>query len=272
MKFRNVILSVALLLLPTISRAAFDSNEPLLFPGGYSTADVLRVHEWLVAPPPWGWLAYGATSRLTLMWDYPATLFGYPAAMVRYQLPTEDPEVHYAIEVYGLIFGKDRTDSRSKGYRIDQRSTQDWVHLERSARLSSDWRWHAYVGANYATYQKYSPNEEATFDPVVYHRKMTPDFGTALEWDAKPWMKVHLNYTYGNTFVFVDQVGHKHMIVGSLLFAPFSKDHAAILRNLRFDLSAIYVNVPTAHYSYTLPVPVYPTVYWQWGGSDDIQK
>jgi len=250
-----------------VAWAAFDPQEPLLYPGGFPTADVLRPHEWLVAPPPWGWLAYGATEHLTLGWDYPATLLGYPAGFIRYQLPSESTDVHYAIEGYGVLFAKDLTDSRSAGYRIDQHGTQDWIHLERSARLSEDWRWHAYIGLNYATYQRYYPNEKAQFDPVVYRDRGTPDAGVALEWDARPWMKIHLNYTYGNTFVFVDQVGQKHMIVGTLQFAPFSSKRAAFLRNLRFDLSALYVAVPTAHYQYSLPVPIYPTLYWQWGGS-----
>ena len=247
--------------------ATFDRTEPLLYPGGFPTADTLRSHEWLVAPPPWGWVAYGATSRLTVAWDYPATLYGFPAGLIRYQFPTDNANVHYAVEFYGAVFTKDHTDSRSKAFKLERHGTQDWIHVERTARLSDRWRWHLYGGANYATYQRYVPNETVQFEPVTYTNHFSPDFGTALQWDALPSMKVHLNYTYGNTLFFVDQVALKRMAVGTLHFAPFSDRRAGILKNLRFDLSALYVHVPPADYQDILPLPLYPTVYWQWGGS-----
>ncbi len=245
----------------------FGPEEPLLYPGGFSTADVLRKHEWVLAPPPVGWVAYGATRHLTLAWDYPAALFGYPAGLVRYQLGSEGSDVHYALELYGVIWTKDNIDSRSPGYLLEHRGGQGWIRLAQTWRLSKAWRWHLYGGANYAAYERYSPNTKLQFPPLTYRNDKTLDLGGALEWDVRPRMKIHLNYVYGNTFVFVDQVPRKYMVVGTLHFAPFSSRRTAILRNLRFDLNALYVDVPPAHYHQVLPFPIFPTLYWQWGGT-----
>ena len=264
---RLLILFLLLSLRTAPAYAEFERDEPLLFPAGFSSADTLRPHEWLLAPPPWGWLAYGATPRLTIGWDYPATLMGFPAGMIRYQFSPSETRAHYSVELYGALYTKDHTDSRSKGFKVEQHGTQDWIRLERTARLSERWRWHLYAGVNYATYQRYEPNTEAQFEPVTYEKHFSPDLGAAVEWDAKPWMRVHLNYTYGNTFYFVDQVAMKRMAAGTLHFAPFSGDHNGFLRGLRFDLNALYLHVPVAKYTEVLPLPLYPTIYWQWGGS-----
>jgi hypothetical protein len=247
--------------------ATFDRAEPLLYPGGFPTADTLRDDEWQLAPPPWGWVAYGVTPRLTVGWDYPATLMGYPAGLVRYQFGSENPDVRYAVELYGAVFTRDHTDSRNDAFMLERNGTQDWIHFERTARLSERWRWHLYGGLNYASFQRYVPHKGEQFEPVTYEHHVSPDFGVALQWDALRAMKVHVNYTYGNTLYFVDQVALKRLAAATLHFAPFSQNRAAVLRNLRFDLSALHVNVPIAKYRETLPLPLYPTVYWQWGGS-----
>ncbi|HYR42610.1 MAG TPA: hypothetical protein VER98_06290 [Terriglobia bacterium] len=252
--------------LPT-GEAQFGPEEPLLMPGGLSTADTLRRKEWLLAPPPWGWVAYGATSQLTIAWDYPAALFGFPAGFIRYQLPGRSDKTHFAAEFYAISFGKSHTDERSNGYRLEHRGMQSWVRLENSSQLSANWRLHLYAGGNYAEYQRYFPHKEVQFPEAVYEQYWSPDAGAALEWSPRPKVKVHLNYAYGNTFSFVDQVALKRMVVGQLHFAPFGPQRSAFLRNMRLDLSAIYVNVPIARYRRSLPIPIYPTMYWQWGGS-----
>ena len=246
--------------------ASFKKDEPLLFPAGLPTADALRNGEWMIAPPPWGWMAYGLTDRLTVGWDYPVALLGYPAGLVRYQFPFGTPNMRFAGEFYFLGFPKELVDDRSPGYQLVHRGTQSWFHLQHTSRLSEKWRWHIYAGSTYATYQHYLPNKEAQFEPVLYEKHSSPDWGTGIQWDARPGMKVHVNYSFGNTLYFVDQVALKHLFVYTLHFAPFSESKPAILRNLRFDLSSITSNVPVAQYQVSLPLPVYPTVYWQWGG------
>ena len=244
---------------------SFRQNEPLLYPAGLPTADTLNGGEWMLAPPPWGWVAYGATDRLTIAWDYPVALLGYPAGLARYRFLGGE-RAALAAEFYYLGFPKELNDDRSPGYQLLHRGVQTWFHVQHTSRLSDSWRWHIYAGNTYATYQKYSPHKEALFAPVLFEKKNSGDFGTGIQWDAKPGLKVHVNYSYGNTLLFVDQVALKHLFVYTLHFAPFSENRSGILRNLRFDLNSIYSKVPVANYDISVPLPVYPTVYWQWGG------
>jgi hypothetical protein len=172
----------------------------------------------------------------------------------------------YALEFYGAVFTHEHTDTRNSAFKLRRHGTQDWIHLERTQRFSDRWKWHLYAGTNYATSQTYLPSEKVQFEAVTYENHFSPNVGAAMEWDALPSMKVHFNYTYGNSLYFVDQVALKHLAAATLHFAPFSTDRGAFLRNLRIELSALHVNVPIAQYRETLPLPIYPTIYWQWGG------
>jgi hypothetical protein len=247
--------------------ASIPRAQPLIYPAGFPTGEALRDGEWLLAPPPWGWVAAGVTDQLTIGWDYPATLFGYPAGLVRYQIPTGDTAPKLAVEAYGVWFSKPHTDERQSGFKLERHGTQDWLHVQTSVPLSDNWKAHAYGGFNYATFQRYLPHEGVQFEPVTYENHISPDYGFGLQWYARPSMMISGNYTYGNTLYFVDQVALKKMFVASLLFAPFARSDNGFLRNLRVDLSAMYVNVPVAQYEESLPLPLFPTVYWQWGGN-----
>jgi hypothetical protein len=246
--------------------AEFEAGEPLLYPGGFSTADALRDSEWLLGPPPFGWVAYGVTDRLTVAWDWPAATVGAPAGFVRYQFPRGSHATKYALETYAVRFPDEHEDDRVDEFEVIHTGYQAWIRLMCSTRVGDRWRIHLYAGANYKQDQTYAPNKTKQFEETRYRGHWNPDAGVAVEWNVLPWMKIHANAVYGNTFVFVDQVAMKWMMTGTVHFAPFSAKRTWILRSLRVDLNAFNVRVPDARYHETLPIPIYPTVYWQWGG------
>ena len=243
------------------ARADFGANEPTLFPGSFPTAQTLREGEYFFAPPPWGWFAYGAAPRLTLGLDYPALLFGYPAAWARYRF-YDSGRLSSAIELYGVLWTQTRDDDRQTDFRVRQKGYQAWAHLNNTVRISERWRIHVYAGANYADEQDYLPLGASNFTPSYYSRHFNLDSGAAVEYRLSTRVRMYVSYSSGNTFYFIDQVAMKSLATWSFLFAPWTDSRRAILRNLRFDLNALWVRVPDADYQASLPLPLYPTVYW----------
>jgi len=248
------------------ARAEFSPQEPLLYPAGFPTADELRPGEWLLAPPPWGWVAVGLPGETTLALDYPAALFGVPGALVRVGLSRGRSAWQVALEGYGAYFVHTRDDNRTGVYLLQHHGVQSWLHINASATLTDRVRIHAYAGANYAYFERYAPwGTGPDFGESVFHNGVTPMGGVDVEVRANSWLMVHLNALYGNSFVYVDQVARKQMAVLSLLAAPFPKDWIGVLSRSRIELAAFWVRVPDAHYRALLPLPLYPSLYWQFG-------
>jgi hypothetical protein len=260
-----VISFFALTLASFDSKADFRKDEANIYPSGTPTADTLKSSEWYLAPIPWGWLAYGLTDKLTIAWDYPATILGLPSGLVRYQLPGSSKNMGWALDLYGISWGsKTFEQKRAKEFIVDYRGGQYWIHLNWSLRIFDWLRLNTYGGATHTDYHKFRPNETAQFQEKLYEDAWSPDYGASLEFDISSWLKFHVNSTVGNTFLYVDQIVYKKLAAGTFQLAPFSSQATGILKNLRLELSAMYVEIPDAQYKYTLPLPLFPYLYWQW--------
>ena len=256
----------ALILTVPLHAGGFGLKEPTIYPAGFPTAETLRKGEWMFAPPPWGWVAYGANDRWTLAWDYPAALFGYIGFMTRIK-GVSNERWKSSLEFYIFGIPTDLNDDRQDGFRVVHgKGWQGWAHWNNSLTIAEPVRLHLYAGANYKHRQEYQPRGSAVFEPTIYRRHVNTDAGIDLELRLRPWVRMHTGYQYGNTFYFIDQVAMKSLWIWSFHFAPLTNHRLGILRNLRFSLNALWVSVPDANYKDSLPVPLYPVAYWQWGG------
>lgn len=263
---KTFLLFLLLVSLPAL--ANFDSDEALIYPSGFGTTDTLKAKQWYLAPPPWGWMAYGATPSLTVSFDYPAALFGVGAAMTRWKLPFSTGPMQYSVELYGAQFPKDFKDERKEEYTIRHDGFVGWLRAQTTYRLSSDFRFHAFVGPDYVSRQVHVTGRKAkvNFAPQEYSGHWTLSYGADIEFRATPWMFIHANYSKGNTFLFVDQVPYKDIFAYSFSFAPFPTTSHGFFSRMRVELHAIWVSAPQVGYYEALPLPLYPTLYWQWNG------
>lgn len=243
---------------PTVTQAAFDTYEPALTPSSISTADTLHKNEKFFAPQ--GWLAYGLTDRLTISWDWFVAFGGIPAGYLRYQVPAG--EQAFSVELYAAHFRDSTADERVVDYMTEHRQAASWARLNWSSARIHDFRLHAYAGRSYYNYLRYAPYQGPQFQEKTYTQDSNIDYGLGLEWMVSPALRAHLNYIAGNTFTLFDQIPHKTMVVMGLHFAPFDRSRAKILSRMRFELNAISVDIPDAHYNKFFPL--FPVFYWQW--------
>jgi hypothetical protein len=220
-----------------------------------------------LAPIPWGWVAAGASDRITLAWDYPATLLGYPAGLIRWRTPVGDDDHQWSLEAYGVSFTKGLDQTRNKEFAVEYRGGQYWAHLYTSHHLHDSLWLHAYAGATHTDYFRFHSNQTIQFPDKLYQDAWCPDYGVDLEIIANSWLKIHANAGYGNTFFIVDQVLFKTFAALTFQMAPFSKNTVGILRQMRIELSSLYVRIPDVQYEEKLILPIFPYVYWQWGGT-----
>lgn len=242
--------------------ADFETEEPLIYPSGMGTAETLRDSEWHVAPPPWGWIAYGAHPRFMVALDYPAALFGIPAALLRFKF-FNGQDTKFALEGYGAYWSYDYKDKRQKEYLVEHKYGTEWLRLNWSQKVSENWRFHLYGGANFSDYEKYAPNEKDVFNPIIYENSWSPTYGLDIEWKLAAWVYLHVAYSYGNTFYNVDQVSRKHLAAYTFAMAPFSNTWWGFFSKMRIELTALYAKVEPSNSEYKLPIPLLPYVYWQ---------
>ena len=259
--FLSIIIVVAISLLSaSVTMAAFDNDEPLLTPAGFSTADTLKQQSWFLAPQ--GWLSYGFSDHLTLTWDWFVAFGGIPAGYLRYQWPLGNQKL--AFEAYAADFLSSTTDKRIDEFRVEHRHNIEWARFNWTGVMPNNVRLHAYGGITYFDYLRYAPNNNkgSPFQEKIYNHDTQADYGVAIEWSVSSTAKIHFNYTSGNTFTLFDQIPHKSMAVAGLHLAPFEKTKSNFLSRFRIELNTIYIDIPNAHYKKLFPL--FPVIYWQW--------
>ncbi|MBX9767824.1 MAG: hypothetical protein K2X47_11180 [Bdellovibrionales bacterium] len=270
-KYFAGLLSGLLLLVTTLpAQAVFDKNEPLIYPAGIPTGDVLKSKEWYVAAPMWGWLAYGLEKNLTIAFDYPALLIaGIPGLAARWQTPLSSENFKLGVELYGAHFYNGYEDKRNPQYTIVHGGFVGWARAVSSLRLSSALRFHVYLGPDYVSNQIHRPGtnpERGTFEEQRYSGKWSPSLGLGIEWKMADWIFFHANATHGNTFFYIDQVPYKSLAAYSFHMAPFPNSWVGILRRMRLEFTALWVSAPQMNFYAHLQVPLHSYIYWQWGG------
>ena len=81
------------------------------------------------------------------------------------------------------------------------------------------------------------------------------------DWRVSRKLALLFSASYGVTFLYLDNVPRKIQVVPAVRWAPFAASRRAMLRNLRAEISFLFIHFPDAGKSLAGPM-IY--LYWQW--------
>ena len=255
-------------------------EDTMLHPGDSFTAYTLKKGEFIynqaiaaLPLPSWAW--WGVTDRLTLEIDLLPLVGGL---LIDPHLPVPSVNVRYKLRDHvgrGPAFAVEAMFQHQWRPFDEQLSPENTVRVERdgsslfarvnmSQRLSPTLRLHASLGANWAQRITIENRNVAVARGRTFTNLISPDASLSLDWRFSPRFSLHLTGSYGTTFVYLDNVPRKVELLYALRVAPFYKAKRGLLRELRIEGAAFWFYFQDAQESLSLPLPIFPYVYWQW--------
>lgn len=248
-------------------------TEPAMNPGDTATADVLRDGEWSynqpLIPAP-GWMRWGVTENLTLQLDFTAWIFGVPSANFRYQFfRSADRSTRISLETMYVYFVPNHPSFQDfnkddKYLFISRKGDTGFSKLNLSTSMGHRWIFHGSLGASYSRFYEVKNENREEFHGRVFENLWDPIAAVAVEYRSSQTTAFHANLSYGETFFLMENRPRKYQAVYGGRFLPFGRSPSPIWKNLRFELNALFFQFPDAKEGYSLPLPIYPYVYWQW--------
>jgi hypothetical protein len=256
-------------------------GEPQLHPLDTFTADTLRAGEWFYAQSPNtfplpSWAFVGVTDRLTVEIDLLPLIGGF---FVEPHLPVPSVDVRYrllerrgdrpGIALESMVQYLYGTNEQIHGERVKvTREGVSWfARLNVSQSIGPDVTIHASAGATFAqAIAIENVLEGAAYRGRSFHRLISPDASFGISWAVAPWLGLHAAASYGTTFTYLDNVPRKLQATYGARVAPFYRSARGWLRSLRIELASINMRFRDADEDLSIAVPIWPYLYWQWGG------
>jgi hypothetical protein len=252
--------------------------EPMLHPGDAFTAMTLREGELIynqsvqtLPLPSWAW--WGVTDWLTAEIDLLPLLGGLfvephlpvPSFNFRFRLRDgggDSLSVAYETMVQYLWQPFAQADF---GHVHIVRDGLSWYHrVNVTLPVSRTVLLHASVGGTYSRSIVIENRERETYRGRAFRDLVSPDGSLALDLRPTGWLSLHAAVSYGTTFVYLDNVPRKVEAIAAFRLAPFQRSRFGILRTLRIESAIFTLYFPDAGEWATLPVPIFPYLYWQW--------
>jgi hypothetical protein len=253
-------------------------DERMLHPGDAFTATTLRQGELIynqsvqtLPLPSWAW--WGVTDWLTAEIDLLPLLGGFfiephlpvPSFNLRFRLRDgggESLSIAYETMVQYLWEPYPQADFGNLHIVRDDLS---WYHrLNVTQPLSETVALHASAGFTFSRSIVIENKDREVYRGRTFHDLVSPDGSLAVDWRVAGWLSLHASASYGTTFVYLDNVPRKAQLMGAFRVAPFYRSRYGFLRTLRIESAVFTIYFPDAGEWATLPVPIFPYVYWQW--------
>jgi hypothetical protein len=271
------------LLILFLSKSAFSQNDSLLglqsevliHPCNSNTAYTLKKNEIIVnwtpqfLPIP-TWINYGLSDKITLTIDNNiiAGLLVDPHLPVlsinsRFKLKEQKrlfPSLAYETMVQYLYV---EYDQATNPYFATWRKGLNWYnHLNMSWRINKKLYVHASVGFSFSHYLRLVNKDSLNFQSKEFSNKLAPDYMLGVDYRLRR-ISFHLNYSYGSTFNYIDNVARKTELVYGIRMAPFYKSKIGFFRTLHFEWIGFYNKFNDINADAYVPIFL-PYVYWQW--------
>ncbi|MDG1483455.1 MAG: hypothetical protein P8R54_27945 [Myxococcota bacterium] len=261
-------------------------DDAYLHPVDSITPYTLNKGEWIYAqsiqtlPFP-SWTFVGVTDNLTAQIDLLPWVFGYfselkkpiPSLNFRYRFNSQSGLVPtIAVEAMFVHFWDtfERFDTPS----ITMWEKGTYLHLKPVVgyRIKENWGINLSLGVDYIGELTMRNNDPNNPQSELFTNSWNPNLSIGLDYRPSNWISYHIGYTYGSTFTFLENIPRKQQLNYGFRMAPFYKNKAGVLRNMRIELVAINGYFADIDARQSLPIPVFPYFYWQWDRDKEERK
>ena len=215
-----------------------------------------------------GWVWWGATDWLTAEVDIECLLGGVPSFNFRSPICSQRgirPQI--AFETMFQYLPKEINQLEGFSYLNVFRKGVSWYNrINASWRMTRYLRLHLSVGGTYCQYLQIENDSQAVYFGKEFHDLFDPAISLGFDWRMSEKASFHITGSYGVTFIYLDNIPRKYQLCYGLRLAPFIKSRWGFLRNFRVEFSSINFYLPDAKKGVYLIAPIYPYLYWQWGG------
>jgi hypothetical protein len=247
-------------------------TEQMLHPLDSYTAYTFHRGEWaynfpVLALSP-GWMWWGITDWLSAELDLECWLGGVPSFNFRFAF-SQQQRMRPAVAYETMFQYLPREIDLMEGYetlRIVRKGSSWYHHINTSWYFLKRCHLHFSFGGTYSRYLLIENANRSVYYGTVFRNLISPDISLGFDWRITKWLSFHTSGSYGTTFVYLDNVPRKYQFTYGFRVAPFWKFRWAILRNFRIEFASIIFHFPEAKETISLPVPIFPYLYWQWGG------
>lgn len=260
-------------------------GDTMLHPVDSFTAYTLKKGEFvwnqvLAALPLPSWMWWGITDNLTMEIDLLPLVGGLfvdphlpvPSVNFRYKLAEHvgrRPAFAYEV-MFQRMWNPFRGQLNEENtVLIEREKASVFSRINMSQLLAENLRLHASVGVTWAQSILIENQNRPTRIGTQHLDLVSPDASLSLDWRPSPRVSLHLTGSYGTTFVYLDNVPRKTEIAYGFRLAPFYRSPRAILRNFRAEAAGLFFYFQDAQEWLSIPVPLFPYVYWQWGGEKE---
>ncbi len=241
-------------------------NQTFLHPADAFTAYSFKKGEWAynqsITPyPNWAW--WGVTDWLTTEIDIEAWLGGVPSLNFRISLLEQNNVVPaIAFETMYQYINTEFDQMENLDYLNLKRKGSNWYnHINASWKLKSDLYVHLSFGATYSQNLSIENNDSVNYIGESFSDLISPDVSLAIDWRVANWLSLNTSYSYGSTFLYIDNVPRKNQFVLAARLAPLYKNNFGFFKSFRIELAYIDVSFNDASESIRGPIGF---VYWQW--------
>ena len=251
-------------------------RENMLHPLDMFTAKTLNKGEWILSQPPTllpGYMFWGVTDNITLELDLTAWFIGIPDANIRigifksnnFQIASETMLIYIPDKIDDLDSDKEHLLFQRNGISGYSRINADWYFSKNSYLNIS-------AGISYSEFLRIENINRSEFSGSSFENYLEPAVSVGIDLRLLPWLSFHSTGYYGETFVYFENHPRKYQFTYGFRIAPFYKNKFGILRTFRIELASITAHFPDAKETYSLAIPVYPYIYWQWDWSKKNRK
>ena len=250
-------------------------TDIMIHPTNAFTAQTLKKNEIVInwAPqtlPIPTWAYFGITDKFTLMVDNNIILglFVKPHLPVlslngRYKLLNQNkmlPDVAVETMVQYLY---EEFDQAGNPYFATWRKDFNWFsRINMSWKIAQNLYVHTSGGFSFSQYLRLENKDTLNYHTSVFHNKISPDYMIGLDYRFKR-ISFHLNYSYGTTFNYIDNVARKTEFMYGFRLAPFYKNKFGFLRTIRLEWVGFYNEFKDIDANAYVPF-FFPYLYWQW--------
>jgi len=255
-------------------------NEIMLHPVDAFTGYTLKkgeivYNQSIVSLPLPSWAMIGITDRLTINLDLVAIIGGLaiephlplPSINTRFSIlkPTKRrPAIAYEAMFFYFWKPFEGQLNPKNTVKIVKDKANFFNRINVSVFLMPKLQLHSSVGFSWTQSITIENRNRDYLTGKKFTNLLSPDVSLSFDWRPKPWLSLHLTGSYGQTFVYLDNIPRKTQLAYGFRVAPFYQSKYRFLHTMRIEGTAFFDYFQDAKEWISIPLPIFPYFYWQW--------